>query len=203
MPRQCEFIHDAYPLPRRHPGLAPTAPERPARRGGAAGFIAVLLRRPAQSSCSWGRVLRRCRGKRCARTWSALANEPEQTVEALAAKAAIKARPKEKTADMKQHSAEKASLIADQIREKAEQAARLVRDNTPDSVLDNAAQAVTQVWDGATRAGQYAADKTPDPLLEKAGQAATAARGNRTPLLVAGAVIIALVLVRRSRARRR
>lgn len=78
-----------------------------------------------------------------------------------------------------------------------------MRDNTPDSVLDNAAHAVTQVWDGATHAGQYAADKTPDPLLEKAGQAATAARGNRTPLLVAGAVIIALVLVRRSRARRR
>ncbi|MFJ2938190.1 hypothetical protein ACIO8G_36200 [Streptomyces sp. NPDC087219] len=104
---------------------------------------------------------------------------------------------------MKQQSAEKASLIADQIREKAEQAARLVRDNTPDSVLDKTAQAATQVWDGATRAGQYAADKTPDPLLEKAGQAATAVRGNRTPLLVTGAVIIALVLVRRSRAHRR
>ncbi|MFF1370469.1 hypothetical protein [Streptomyces virginiae] len=46
-------------------------------------------------------------------------------------------------------------------------------------------------------------DMTPDPLLEKAGQATAAARGNRTPLLVAGAAIIALVLVRRSRANRR
>lgn len=104
---------------------------------------------------------------------------------------------------MKQQPAEKASLVADQIREKAEQAARLVRDNTPDSVLDKTAQAATQVWDGATRAGQYAADLTPDPLLERADQAARATRGNRTPLLVASAVIIALVLVRRNRARRR
>ncbi len=104
---------------------------------------------------------------------------------------------------MKQQTAEKTFLIADQIREKAEQAARLVRDNTPDSVLDKTVQAAAQVWGGATRAGQYAADMTPDPLREKAGQAATAVRGNRTPLLVAGAVIIALVLVRRSRARRR
>lgn len=46
---------------------------------------------------------------RCARTWSALAHEPEQAVEALAAKAAIEARTKEKTAAMKQQSAEKAS----------------------------------------------------------------------------------------------
>ncbi|MFB6510431.1 hypothetical protein ACFCW4_20900 [Streptomyces virginiae] len=104
---------------------------------------------------------------------------------------------------MKQQPAEQASLIADQIREKAEQAARLVRDNTPDSVLDKTTQAATQVWDGATRAGQYAADMTPDPLLKRADRAARAARGNRTPLLVAGAVIIALVLVRRSRAGRR
>lgn len=28
--RVCEFIHDAYPLPRRYPAPAPTAPERQA-----------------------------------------------------------------------------------------------------------------------------------------------------------------------------
>ncbi|MFJ4862243.1 hypothetical protein [Streptomyces sp. NPDC088748] len=104
---------------------------------------------------------------------------------------------------MKQETAEKASLIADQIREKAGQAAQLVRDKTPDPVLDKTAHAAAQVWDSATRAGKYAADKTPEPLLEQAGRAATVARVNRTPLLVAGAVIIALVLVRRSRGRRR
>ncbi|MFI5867214.1 hypothetical protein [Streptomyces sp. NPDC051546] len=103
---------------------------------------------------------------------------------------------------MKQQTAEKASLIADQIREKAGQAAQLVRDNAPDPVLDKTSQAAAQVWESATRAGQYAVDKTPESLLEKAETAATIARVNRTPLLVAGAVVLALVLVRRRRARR-
>ncbi|MFF3214218.1 hypothetical protein ACFYYB_26540 [Streptomyces sp. NPDC002886] len=103
---------------------------------------------------------------------------------------------------MKQQTAEKASLIADQIREKAGQAAQLVRDNTPDPVLEKTSQAAAQVWDSATRAGQYAADKAPHSLLEKAETAATVARVNRTPLLVAGTVVLALVLVRRRRARR-
>ncbi|MCX5174555.1 DUF3618 domain-containing protein [Streptomyces virginiae] len=130
-------------------------------------------------------------------------DELGRTVEALAAKADIKAQTEKETVVMKQQTAEKASLIADQFREKAGRAAQLVRDRTPGPVLDKTAQAAAQVWDGATRAGQYAADKTPDPLLEKAGRAAAVARGNRTPLLVAGAVIITLVLVRRSRGRRR
>ncbi|MGW7348268.1 hypothetical protein [Streptomyces sp. NPDC054854] len=104
---------------------------------------------------------------------------------------------------MKQETAEKASLIVDQIRDRAGQAAQLVKDRTPDPVLEKTAQAAAQVLDSATRAGQYAAGKTPQPLLEQAGQAATVARVNRTPLLVAGTVIIALVLVRRNRGRRR
>ncbi|MER5411929.1 hypothetical protein ACFWB2_39685 [Streptomyces virginiae] len=104
---------------------------------------------------------------------------------------------------MKQHTAEQASLIADRMRGKAERAARLVRDRTPDPVLDKTVQAAAQVWDGAARAGRYAADKTPEPLLEKAGRAATVARGNRTALLLAGAAVMGFVLVRRSRGRRR
>ncbi|MGW3056372.1 hypothetical protein ACWC98_10545 [Streptomyces goshikiensis] len=104
---------------------------------------------------------------------------------------------------MKQQTTKKASLIADQIREKAGQAAELVRGKTPDPVRDKTAQAAAQVWDSATRAGQYAADKTPDSLVEKAGQAATVARGNRTPLLIVGAAIITFVLIRRSRRRHR
>lgn len=82
---------------------------------------------------------------------------------------------------MKQETAEKAYLITDQIREKAGQAAQLVKDKTPDFFLEKSALAAAHVCDSATRAGQYAADKTPDPLLEKAGQAATVARVNRTP----------------------
>ncbi|MFF3214472.1 DUF3618 domain-containing protein [Streptomyces sp. NPDC002886] len=119
-------------------------------------------------------------------------DELGQTVEALAAKADIKAQAKEKTA-----------LVSEQIREKAGQAVHLVKDNTPDPVLEKTVQAAAQLRDGAAKAGQYAADKTPDPLLEKAGQAATAARANRTPLLVAGAAVVAFLLVRRSRGRRK
>ncbi|MYT19696.1 hypothetical protein GTW69_05225 [Streptomyces sp. SID7760] len=64
-------------------------------------------------------------------------------------------------------------MVSDQIREKAGDAAQLVK------------------------------DKTPDPLLEKADQAATAARANRTPLLLVGAAAVVLLLIRRSRGRRR
>ncbi|MFF3089921.1 hypothetical protein ACFVRB_33530 [Streptomyces nojiriensis] len=103
---------------------------------------------------------------------------------------------------MKQQTAQKASLIADRIREKAGRAAHVVRDRTPDPVLDKTVQATAQVWGGATRTAQYVAGKTPEPLLEGAGRAATVARGNRTPLLLVGAAIVGLVLVRRSRGRR-
>lgn len=101
-------------------------------------------------------------------------DELGQIVEALAAKADIKAQAKEKTAAIKGQAAEQAALVSGQIREKTEQAARLVK------------------------------DKTPDPVLEKAEQAATAARVNRTPLLAVGAAaVVILLLVRRSRGRRR
>ncbi|MEV0989580.1 DUF3618 domain-containing protein [Streptomyces sp. NPDC049949] len=100
-------------------------------------------------------------------------DELGKTVEALAAKADVKAQVKEKAAAVKDQAAEKAALVSDQIREKAGDAAQLVK------------------------------DKTPDPLLEKADQAATAARANRTPLLLVAAAVVVLVLVRRSRGHRR
>ncbi|MFJ6755386.1 DUF3618 domain-containing protein [Streptomyces sp. NPDC091273] len=100
-------------------------------------------------------------------------DELGQTVEALAAKADIKAQAKEKKAAVVGQAAEKAALVSEQIREKTGYAVQLMK------------------------------AKTPDPLLEKAGQAATAARANRTPLLVAGAVLVVFLLVRRGRGRRR
>ncbi|MFK0238825.1 DUF3618 domain-containing protein [Streptomyces vinaceus] len=100
-------------------------------------------------------------------------DELGRTVEALAAKADIKAQAKEKAATVKDQAAEKAALVSDQIREKAGDAAHLMK------------------------------DKTPDPLLEKADQAATAARANRTPLLLIAGAVVVLLLVRRSRGRRR
>ncbi|MFJ2027107.1 DUF3618 domain-containing protein [Streptomyces sp. NPDC087897] len=96
-------------------------------------------------------------------------DELGQTVEALAGKADVKAQVKEKTAAVK----EQAASASAQIREKSGQAARLLK------------------------------DRTPDPLVEKAEQGAKAARANRVPLLAGGALLIAFLLVRRGRGRNR
>lgn len=96
-------------------------------------------------------------------------DELGQTIEALADKADIKAQAREKTAAMKQQAAEKAGVVADQIRTKTRHAAQLVKDTTP------------------------------EPVLDTAGRAASVARANRKPLLVAGAALAVLLLVRRSR----
>ncbi|MFB7176209.1 DUF3618 domain-containing protein [Streptomyces sp. NPDC056257] len=96
-------------------------------------------------------------------------DELGQTIEALAAKADVKAQARERTAAVKEQAAEKTALVADQIRAQTQHAAQLVKDTTP------------------------------DPVLHKAGQVAEAARANRTPLLVAGAALLVLLLVRHSR----
>lgn len=94
------------------------------------------------------------------------------------------------------------ALAADQLRGKAEQATRLVKDKTPDPLLERTAQAAAQVRDTASKAGQYAAGKAPEPVREKAGQAASFARTNRGPLIVSGTLLAAFLLVRRARGRR-
>ncbi|CAM5239627.1 Late embryogenesis abundant protein OS=Streptomyces microflavus OX=1919 GN=Smic_04250 PE=4 SV=1 [Streptomyces microflavus] len=43
----------------------------------------------------------------------------------------------------------------------------------------------------------------PTRVLEKAGRAATAARANRAPLIAGAALLIAFLLIRRSRGRNR
>ncbi|WP_327738977.1 DUF3618 domain-containing protein [Streptomyces nojiriensis] len=97
-------------------------------------------------------------------------DELGQTIEGLADKADIKAQAREKTAVMRQQAAETAGAVADQIRTKTRHAAQLVKDTTP------------------------------EPVLDKAVRAASMARANRRPLLVAGgAALVVLLLVRRSR----
>ncbi|MFB6577433.1 MULTISPECIES: DUF3618 domain-containing protein [unclassified Streptomyces] len=93
-----------------------------------------------------------------------------QTIEALADKADVKARAREKTAAMTEQAAATAGVVADQIRTKTLHAAQLVKDTAP------------------------------EPVLDKAGRAAIVVRANRKPLLVAGgAALIVLLLVRRGR----
>ncbi|GLX41779.1 hypothetical protein Sros01_78510 [Streptomyces roseochromogenus] len=81
-----EFVHDAYPLPRRHPRLAPTAPERQAAEAGGRG----LHSRPAAPG-------------------SAELLLVGQAVDPLVAKVDIKVRTKEMTAAVTQQTAEKAT----------------------------------------------------------------------------------------------
>ncbi|MER5731536.1 DUF3618 domain-containing protein [Streptomyces sp. NPDC002138] len=89
-------------------------------------------------------------------------DELGRTVEALASKADVTAQAKEK-----------AALVGDQIRETAGQAARLVK------------------------------QKTPEPVLDATAQVATTAKANRTPLLALGAAFVVFLLVRRGRGRGR
>ncbi|MFJ3202764.1 DUF3618 domain-containing protein [Streptomyces sp. NPDC086989] len=96
-------------------------------------------------------------------------DELGQTVEALVDKTDIKAQAKEKAAAAKEQAAEKTAAVVDQISVTAHHAAQLVKDTTP------------------------------DPVLDKAGQIASVARANRKPLLVAGAALLVFLLVRRSR----
>ncbi|WP_328923381.1 hypothetical protein OG429_01105 [Streptomyces sp. NBC_00190] len=92
--------------------------------------------------------------------------------------------------------------VNDQIRETAQQAVRLVKDKTPDPVLDEAAEASRQARRAAVHAVRLATEKTPEPVLAKASQAMAVARANRAPLLAVGAATAILLLVRRSRARK-
>ncbi|MFD9359406.1 DUF3618 domain-containing protein [Streptomyces sp. NPDC060031] len=99
-------------------------------------------------------------------------DELGQTVEALAGKADVRAQAKEKAAAVRERAAEKTAQVADQIRGRTQHAAQLVKDTTP------------------------------EPVLDKAGQVARMARANRKPLLVVGAALVVFLLVRRGRGRR-
>ncbi|RSS45416.1 DUF3618 domain-containing protein [Streptomyces sp. WAC07061] len=92
-----------------------------------------------------------------------------QTVEALAAKTDVKAQTKAKATEVKEQAAEQAALLTGHLRDKATQAAELIK------------------------------DKTPDPVLDKAASAATLTRSNRTPLLVAATALALFLLLRRNR----
>ncbi|MFH8582324.1 DUF3618 domain-containing protein [Streptomyces zaomyceticus] len=125
-----------------------------------------------------------------------------RTVDAPAAKAAVKAQAMEKAADLKEQAVAKAAVVTDQLRESAVHAARLAKDKIPDPAVDKAAQAAAQLHATAARAGRLAAERTPDPVADKAGQWAAAARAHRMPLVVAAGALGALLLVLRSRRHR-
>ncbi|MGW7333590.1 DUF3618 domain-containing protein [Streptomyces sp. NPDC054840] len=93
-----------------------------------------------------------------------------QTIEAPAGKADIAAQAKEKTAAVSEHAAEKTAAVVGRIRGSTWHAVQLLKDTTP------------------------------DPILDRADQAARLARANRRPLLLVGVAMVVFLLVRRSRA---
>lgn len=68
-------------------------------------------------------------------------------------------------------------------------------------VAERTTHVTAQLRDRATHAAHAVQDRTPEPVREKAGQGMRAARDHRAPLLAVG-VLVALLLVRRSRRHR-
>ncbi|MFD8411040.1 MULTISPECIES: DUF3618 domain-containing protein [unclassified Streptomyces] len=125
-------------------------------------------------------------------------DELGQTVEALAAKADLKAQAKDKATEIREQAAGAAALVTDRLREKATQTAELLKDKAPEPVLDTAAHAAVQAREGALHARRLAAAATPDEVREMVASATTRARANRVPLLAAAAAIGLFLLLRRT-----
>ncbi|MFJ1803812.1 DUF3618 domain-containing protein [Streptomyces sp. NPDC088180] len=141
-----------------------------------------------------------------------------QTVEALAAKADLdgeakadlkgrakdlKEQAKDTVTTVRERAAGKAGTATGRVRHLTEQTARRVKDRTPDAVLEETARVTARLRERTARAGRYAAVKAPDPLRDGAERAATAVRAHRAPLLTGSALLVAFLLVRRSRGRTR
>ncbi|MFE4304913.1 DUF3618 domain-containing protein [Streptomyces sp. NPDC056891] len=104
-----------------------------------------------------------------------------QPVEALAARADVKAQAMEKAADLRTHGVATGAAVTGQLRETAEHTARLAKDKTPDPAVVKAAHSAAQLGGTTARAGQLAAERTPDLVADKVGQGTAAARAYRTP----------------------
>ncbi|MFE5111425.1 DUF3618 domain-containing protein [Streptomyces sp. NPDC056663] len=116
-------------------------------------------------------------------------HELGDTVQSLADKADVKARAQEKAAALKEQTMAKAVELTGQAKAKAAEASQVLQDNVPDAVKDKAAAAAAQLRATASQAGQVWQGKAPEPV-----------RNNRTPLIAAGAGLLAVyVLLRRKK----
>ncbi|MGW6275315.1 MULTISPECIES: DUF3618 domain-containing protein [unclassified Streptomyces] len=112
-----------------------------------------------------------------------------ETVEALAAKADVKARAQEKAIEIKGQTATKAAELGGQAVAKATEAAHALQDKVPDQVKDKAVVATEQVKAVAGQASEVWQDKAPEQVR------------NRRSAFIAGGVtlVVTYVLVRRKR----
>ncbi|MFD6528661.1 DUF3618 domain-containing protein [Streptomyces sp. NPDC060184] len=155
-----------------------------------------------------------------------------QTVEALAAKADVKAQVQRKAEDAKVHAQatadqarvqarlaamdakvqmrEKAADARTQGREKAASArdraariARGAREKLPPPVVDKAVRTKDRIGAVATSLAARVEEKTPDAFAERAGRAQRAVGRRRGALLAGAAGALVLVVVRKRRAGKR
>ncbi|MFH9725996.1 hypothetical protein ACH4M4_23985 [Streptomyces sp. NPDC017254] len=124
-----------------------------------------------------------------------------ETAEAPVTKADMRIRARGQAAAVKEQAIGKATHVTGQIRDRAGQAKQLLKEKTPDPVLDKATHTATQVHDAASRAGQFAAERAPEPVRERTGRLVATARANRTPLILAAALVVLLLVGRGRRAR--
>ncbi|MGC5341610.1 DUF3618 domain-containing protein [Streptomyces sp. AM 4-1-1] len=116
-------------------------------------------------------------------------DELGRTVEALTAKADVKARARDMGAELK-----------DRVQGATTHARDVARARTPEPVREKAGQAAGQLADAASSLGVAIQDNTPDAVQEKAARAMGAARDNRGLLIGLGVATLAVVcLVRRAR----
>ncbi|MFF2195381.1 DUF3618 domain-containing protein [Streptomyces sp. NPDC058157] len=124
-------------------------------------------------------------------------HELGQTVEALAAKADVKAQAEAKAVEVKERFVERAGVWAGRLRETAYRATGLTREKTPDAVVGTTAHAAAQIRGGAARSSR------PGPVRGKGVSAAVVARASRTPLLTGASALAVVLLLRRGRRRRK
>ncbi|MFJ8043264.1 DUF3618 domain-containing protein [Kitasatospora sp. NPDC096147] len=128
-------------------------------------------------------------------------DELGHTIEALAGKADVKARLHEQAATVKERATAKTAQITDRIQEAAGHGVQLLKDRTPDPVLDRTARAALRLRDRTVRAAR-GADPTPDVAWEDGGPVADPARARRLPMLAGAVAVVVLLAVLRGRRQR-
>ncbi|MEU6981179.1 MULTISPECIES: hypothetical protein [unclassified Streptomyces] len=127
-------------------------------------------------------------------------DEHGRTVAVPAGKADVTAQARERAHALKEQAAGAATLVADRLRTTVAQAAEVVKDKTPDPLVDRAAHAAARVRHGKVPAGYLTAVKIPDQVRARVASAGTTARSHRAPVLAAAAATIAVLLfLRRNR----
>ncbi|MFE9401730.1 DUF3618 domain-containing protein [Streptomyces sp. NPDC006530] len=123
-------------------------------------------------------------------------HELGKTVEALAAKADVKARAHERATELKEQVGTRVAVLSDEVKA----AAQVVQEKLPAPVKERAAAAGEQL---SASAGRLWRDKAPDAVRDRVARGARSAREHSTVLFaVAGATGAWLLLRRRDRRRR-